>query len=221
MLSLGLFTFYRNSSSPICTKFSILFFILHFILLKKLPKCCNSNYMAFLFNFLYAVSSFICSWFLSKICSRHVFASLHFRVICDSFSSSSRKRHFAPFIPCLWTFSFQIPSVYHDVAFTSFNLQQDIYIYRHIQHICFISQNALKTCFSYSVNLTLYIVVPIYNLFDMLALHANTAHFESYISATFCTLTFSTTCPSCPFSDFLFASSNEVSTILLVTSVKC
>ena len=99
-----------------------------------------------------------------------------------------------------------------------------IYIYIYIitfNTLCSSPKMHLKRVFLILFSLTLYIVVPIYNLFDMLALHANTAHFESYISATFCTLTFSTTCPSCPFSDFLFASSNEVSTILLVTSVKC
>ena len=78
ILSLSLFIFYRNSSSPICTKFSISLLILHFISLKTLSKCYNSNEEVFLFNFLYAISSFICSWFLSKSCSRHVFVSLHF-----------------------------------------------------------------------------------------------------------------------------------------------
>ena len=70
--------FYTISSPPTCTKFSILFFILHFILLKNLPKFYNYNEVVFLFNFLYAVSSFICSWFLLKNCSRHVSISLHF-----------------------------------------------------------------------------------------------------------------------------------------------
>lgn len=141
--------------------------------------------------------------YISKLCVIH-FLPLHVK---DTFLLSLR------------TFSFQIPALYHDVAFISFNLQQDIYNY--IPHTCFIPQNVLKTYFFHYVLVWFSIYLCLFTNFLIGWPCAPILSILPAISQLhFVHLLPSTTCPNCPFSDFLFASHNEISTILLVTYVK-
>ena len=147
-MSLFLFTFYRiSSSSPFCTNFSILCSHLYFGLYENVPKFSNSNVLVLLINFLYTISSLICSHFLLKNCSLNYFVPLHFRSICDSFPSSSYIGHFPLYAPFLRTLSFQIPSPNHAIAFLSLNLQKEV-LYNSLPHSFFISQYALIDLFS-------------------------------------------------------------------------
>jgi hypothetical protein len=90
---------------------------------------------------------------------------LHFRSICDSFSSFLYKGYLPLTTPFLIPTSFQIQSLKCAIAFLSFILQQDTCIYNSLPYSFFIMHLKIS-CLPFCVccNLSLYILTSFYSL---------------------------------------------------------